>query len=65
MLIISCRYLFYSGLLEEPGFPSGITPTVVPFKLLLLGKSTVGKTSTVAKLAGKGVFVLYSGHVLF
>jgi flagellar biosynthesis GTPase FlhF len=40
--------------LEQPGFPSGITPTIVPFKLLLLGKSAVGKTSTVAKLAGKG-----------
>lgn len=43
-----------TGLLEQPGFPSEITPTIVPFKLLLLGKSAVGKTSTVTKLAGKG-----------
>ena len=49
---------FLTGLLEQPGFPSGLAPTIVPFKLLLLGKSAVGKTSTVAKLAGKGVFMV-------
>ncbi|CAB4008150.1 REM2- and Rab-like small GTPase 1 isoform X2 [Paramuricea clavata] len=48
------------GLLEQPGFPSGITPTIVPFKLLLLGKSAVGKTSTVAKIAGKELPAIYS-----
>ena len=45
--------------MEEPGLPSGITPTVVPFKLLLLGKSALGKTSTVAKLAGKELPTTY------
>ncbi|XP_028393756.1 ciliogenesis and planar polarity effector 2-like [Dendronephthya gigantea] len=48
------------GLLEQPGFPSGVTPTIIPFKLLLLGKSSVGKTSTVAKLAGKELPTMYN-----
>ncbi|XP_046864535.1 LOW QUALITY PROTEIN: ciliogenesis and planar polarity effector 2-like [Xenia sp. Carnegie-2017] len=48
------------GILEKPALPSGIAPPIVPYKLLLLGKAAVGKTSTVAKLAGKELASTYA-----
>ena len=54
----------FSGLLEQPSLPSGVTPAIFSFKVLLMGKSGVGKTSTVAKLAGKGDLTIFLATVI-
>ncbi|PIK54881.1 putative REM2- and Rab-like small GTPase 1 [Apostichopus japonicus] len=41
------------GFLERPALPPQITPEMWNFKARLVGKSGVGKTSTVAKLTGQ------------
>ncbi|XP_059162092.1 ciliogenesis and planar polarity effector 2-like [Physella acuta] len=40
------------GLLERPAFPSSSSVEDASYKLVVVGKSSVGKTSTIAKLSG-------------
>ncbi|KAL5015410.1 hypothetical protein ScPMuIL_009680 [Solemya velum] len=40
------------GLLERPILPGGVSAEHVRYKLFVVGKGGVGKTSTIAKLAG-------------
>lgn len=44
------RFPFISGILERPSLPSSIEE--VTYKIFMIGRSGVGKTSVVSKLAG-------------
>ncbi|XP_041378274.1 ciliogenesis and planar polarity effector 2-like [Gigantopelta aegis] len=48
------------GLLERPTFPPSLTPEDVKYKIFVVGKSGVGKTSTVAKLSGNEIPAVHS-----
>ncbi|XP_064599239.1 ciliogenesis and planar polarity effector 2-like [Liolophura sinensis] len=48
------------GLLEKPSFPPHLMPEECRYKIFLVGRSGVGKTSTVAKLAGNEVPQVHS-----
>ncbi|XP_078338140.1 ciliogenesis and planar polarity effector 2-like [Crassostrea virginica] len=43
------------GILDKPVLPANITADEVKYKILLVGKSGVGKTSTIAKLSGNDI----------
>lgn len=44
-----------AGILDKPVLPANITADEVKYKILLVGKSGVGKTSTIAKLSGNDI----------
>ena len=46
--------LNFSGVLERPTFPLGISSEILSYKLFLYGKAAVGKTSLICKLCGLG-----------
>lgn len=48
------------GILDKPVLPSNITADEVKYKILLVGKSGIGKTSTIAKLSGNEIPVTHS-----
>ncbi|KAL8601904.1 hypothetical protein ACOMHN_020639 [Nucella lapillus] len=48
------------GLLESPPIPSHLNVEEVSYKVMLVGKTGVGKTSTVAKLTGNDVPLTHS-----
>ncbi|KAK6176966.1 hypothetical protein SNE40_015164 [Patella caerulea] len=48
------------GLLERPSYPPSNPPEEVTYKLFLVGKSSVGKTSTVCKLGGYSIPTTHS-----
>ena len=50
------KYLF-TGLIETPNLPPKVNIEEVSYKIFLLGKSGVGKTSLVSKLVGTGTVI--------
>lgn len=50
------KYVQFAGLLETPSVPIQSPPDVVHYKILLYGKPAIGKTSTIAKLSGQGLY---------
>nr|XP_039260097.1 ciliogenesis and planar polarity effector 2-like [Styela clava] len=48
------------GLLERPSLPPSKETTIVEYKIFLCGRSGVGKTATVAKLAGNKIPNVFS-----
>ena len=56
----------FEGLLEKPNVPTHVEE--VTYKIFLVGKSGVGKTSTVAKLSGNQIPISHSetaGNALY
>jgi len=56
----------FEGLLEKPNVPTQVEE--VTYKIFLVGKSGVGKTSTVAKLSGNQIPISHSetaGNTLY
>ena len=56
----------FEGLLEKPNVPTQVEE--VTYKIFLVGKSGVGKTSTVAKLSGNQIPISHSetpGNALY
>ena len=53
--ILPIFFFCISGLLEKPIPPPHIAVAEATYKILFIGKSGVGKTSTIAKLAGNQV----------
>ncbi|XP_052718129.1 ciliogenesis and planar polarity effector 2-like [Crassostrea angulata] len=48
------------GILDKPVLPLNITADEVKYKILLVGKSGIGKTSTIAKLSGNEIPATHS-----
>lgn len=46
--------------MDKPVLPSNITADEVKYKILLVGKSGIGKTSTIAKLSGNEIPATHS-----
>ncbi|KAK7004495.1 REM2- and Rab-like small GTPase 1 [Biomphalaria glabrata] len=57
---INGQHLRPYGLLERPMFPSNISLENVHYKIVVVGKSGVGKTSTIAKLSGHPIPSIHS-----
>ena len=58
------KYLF-TGLIETPNLPPKVNIEEVSYKIFLLGKSGVGKTSLVSKLVGTGTVICLRESFLY